>query len=54
MTLFLAPALCTLIALGLTAGLTWIESRRRVGLPAALNGPDIGTVAPSPSACSCC
>ena len=29
MTLFLAPALCTLIALGLTAGLTWIESRRR-------------------------
>ncbi len=35
MTLFLAPALCTLIALGLTAGLTWIESRRRVGLPAA-------------------
>ena len=29
MTLFLAPAFCLLIALGLTAALTWIENRRR-------------------------
>ncbi len=30
MTLFLAPAFCMLIAIGLTAALTWIEGRRRV------------------------
>ena len=38
MTLFLAPALCTLIALGLTAALTWIEGRRRVGISHQLVG----------------
>ncbi|MGO9113626.1 MAG: ArnT family glycosyltransferase [Thermoguttaceae bacterium] len=30
MTLFLAPTFCTLIAVGLTAGLAWIEARRRI------------------------
>jgi hypothetical protein len=46
MTLFLAPAFCTLIAVGLTAGLAWIEggglksTLRRVGFspPGYLNG----------------
>ncbi len=33
MTLFLAPAWCLLIAVGLTAALTWIEARRRVPAP---------------------
>jgi hypothetical protein len=36
MTLFLAPALCTLIAIGLTAGLVWIERRRRRAEPRSL------------------
>jgi len=30
MTLFLAPAFCMLIAIGLTAALAWIECRRRI------------------------
>src|SRR5208337_505935 len=33
MTLFLAPALCTLIAVGATAALAWIEGRRRAPSP---------------------
>jgi hypothetical protein len=35
MTLFLAPALCTLMAVGLAAALAWIEGRRQRPPPAA-------------------
>ena len=39
MTLFVAPALCTLIALGLTAGLTWIGGRQRTASATGGVGP---------------
>jgi len=35
MTLFVAPAICLLMAFGVTAVLTWIEGRRRIASPTA-------------------